>query len=317
MWDNSNKTALKIMENECPYCHEHLLMNKRSFANHIRWCKSNPNYEEIKQSTIKKCKAKNEAYLKNELGKLKKFKVTCSNPKCGKEFFVEEREKQFPLKEKYFCCRSCANSHEKTEETKRKTSESVKNYMRKQGFNIQEDSFQEDKVCLNCGKVFHTKKVKQKFCCIKCGREYRNRQENYEKYGQLSSDSKRLKFLYNIYKNECQFKFSLNSYPKEFNFDLINENGWYCAKNHGDNLSGVSRDHRFSINEAFKQKIDPYYISHPANCELLIHNDNSSKRDKCSITKDELIKEVNEWNEKYGVYENKIDYLILKEYNLF
>lgn len=81
-------------------------------------------------------------------------------------------------------------------------------------------------------------------------------------------------------------------------------------------MNGVSRDHKFSINEAFKQKIDPYLISHPANCELLRHNVNSSKCDKCSITKEQLIENVEKWNEKYGIYENKIRYDLLTEFNI-
>ena len=54
--------------------------------------------------------------------------------------------------------------------------------------------------------------------------------------------------------------------------------------------------------------IDPYIISHPANCRLLIHTDNISKLDKCSISLDKLIDNIHNWNNKYGKYPNKIDY---------
>lgn len=37
---------LPIVENICPYCECHLLMNKKVFANHVRWCKSNPKFIE-------------------------------------------------------------------------------------------------------------------------------------------------------------------------------------------------------------------------------------------------------------------------------
>lgn len=40
----------------CPHCKETLVMNKRQFANHVRWCKANPKYEEIRNSTINKIK---------------------------------------------------------------------------------------------------------------------------------------------------------------------------------------------------------------------------------------------------------------------
>ena len=70
----------------------------------------------------------------------------------------------------------------------------------------------------------------------------------------------------------------------------------------------------FSVNEGFKQKIDPYFISHPANCKLLKQKDNFKKLDNCSITKEELILRVKKWNEKYGEYENKINYEYIEDF---
>ena len=64
----------------------------------------------------------------------------------------------------------------------------------------------------------------------------------------------------------------------------------------------------FSVDEGYKQGVDPYLISHPANCKLMKHEDNFKKLAKCSITLDELQKRIMEWNLKYGVYENKIVY---------
>lgn len=315
MWSNSNKKALEIIENICPYCNEHLIMNKRSFANHVRWCKMNPRYEEIRKSTIEKCTKANEKRFNEELGEIKKYKVTCFNPKCKKEFYVEEREKQFPLKEKYFCCRSCANSHERTEESKKLTSQKLIEYCRSVGKKIYKH---EKKVCANdnCNNEFIARNSKHKFCCNKCAAEQRVRNMKLEKFHSIQCNGDIKEFLFNLYKRQCKFSFSLNSFPKEFDFDLIKQNGWYKAKNHGDNLNGVSRDHMFSINQGFKEKINPYYISHPANCQLLIHPNNSAKHSKCSITKDELINRVEEWNRKYGEYENKIDYSLLKKCGL-
>ena len=99
----------------------------------------------------------------------------------------------------------------------------------------------------------------------------------------------------------CQFKFSLNEYPDKFDFDLVKKYGWYSAKNRGNNLNGVSRDHMFSIKEGFLQNIDPKIISHPANCQLLRHEDNFHKKGcKCSITLEELQKRINDWDKKYN-----------------
>ena len=52
-----NDRCKEIVENICPYCNEKLIMNKRSFANHVRWCKKNPRYEEIKEKCILKLKS--------------------------------------------------------------------------------------------------------------------------------------------------------------------------------------------------------------------------------------------------------------------
>lgn len=91
------------------------------------------------------------------------------------------------------------------------------------------------KICPFCGKEFITNRKHKKFCSRSCA--MRNRYK----------DSHDREFKY--YKRQCMFKFALNSYEKEFDFKLIEENGWYKAKNHGDNLNGVSRDHIFSVKE--------------------------------------------------------------------
>lgn len=106
---------------------------------------------------------------------------------------------------------------------------------------------------------------------------------------------------YQDYRKLCAFRFSLNDYPNEFDFELIKKFGWYKAKNKGDNPNGISRDHMFSISEGFKQNIDPYLISHPANCKLMQHGENFKKKAKCCITLKELEQRIKEWNNKYIV----------------
>jgi hypothetical protein len=101
------------------------------------------------------------------------------------------------------------------------------------------------------------------------------------------------------YRHECSFKFSLNEYPEEFDFSLVEKYGWYRAKNRGDNLNGVSRDHIVSVKFGYENKIDPKIISHPANCQLLRHNENISKNKKCSLTIDELLEKIEQWDDKY------------------
>lgn len=137
--------------------------------------------------------------------------------------------------------------------------------------------------CKECGVVLVFGKRKHVFCDINCKRIYdRKNITEYQKY----------------YRN-CQFNFSLSDYPNEFDFKLIEKYGWYKAKNHGDNLSGISRDHMISVKYGYENNISPKTIKHPANCELLLHSDNSSKQKNCSITLNDLLKKINNWNIKY------------------
>lgn len=97
------------------------------------------------------------------------------------------------------------------------------------------------------------------------------------------------------YRQLCEFKFSLKDYPDRFDFKLIEEYGWYKAKNRGDNLGGVSRDHMYSVKDGYINDIDPEIIAHPANCRLIRHYDNSKKKDKSSVTLEELMERITNW----------------------
>lgn len=315
MWTNSNKHALDIVKNICPHCNKELIMNKRAFANHVRWCKENPKHDEIVKSTSENVRKTLNSKTDEILGELKVFKVKCA--KCGCEFEVTEREKKFPSKKKYYCSSSCRNSHKRTLESRIKTSESLKKWARERGLTPTADILKEEKVCPICGKVFHSRKIAQKTCCVKCANRLKSLNIFKKKFNGLTNDYERGKVLYSQYRKLCDFTFALSSFPDEFEFALIEENGWYKAKNHGNNLYGVSRDHLFSVNEGFKEHIDPYYISHPANCKLLLHSENSSKSDGCAITFGELKEKIAKWEEKYGVYENTINYKLLEEMGLY
>jgi len=104
---------------------------------------------------------------------------------------------------------------------------------------------------------------------------------------------------YHIYRPRCEFKFSLDEYPDGFNFDLITEHGWYSPTNKKNNLTGVSRDHIYSVKNGYENKIDPLIISHPANCKLMLHNENNSKNTNSNITIEELLNKISEWDKKY------------------
>ena len=97
---------------------------------------------------------------------------------------------------------------------------------------------------------------------------------------------------YEHYRPQCEFKFNIYDYEEKFDLTLVNEFGWYSPTNKNNNLDGVSRDHIYSVRDGFLNKISPEIISHPANCKLMLHNENSSKNSKSNITIVELLDRI-------------------------
>jgi hypothetical protein len=108
---------IKMIEHICNICGKEF-ENHSLKANHIRW-KHNDQVDYIKKDSKDKKRRDN-----INLGEIKDFNVKCEN--CNIEFIVKEREFKFPKKEKYFCCRSCANTRNLSNETKDKISKKVK-----------------------------------------------------------------------------------------------------------------------------------------------------------------------------------------------
>lgn len=281
-----NDKCKEFFDLECPYCHEHLYCNKRTYANHLRWCKSNPKYEEILNSTKRKCS-------ENNANKVDKKIYTFVCEVCGKEYQLELSENSYNKgKYKRTCSNECAKKL-----TAKNTNKIEKNNKISKSLEQPKKQF----TCKYCGKKFNSKKYK-KYCSRECSSKYKKLERSLYLY----SKGKVLQ----LYKEACNFTFSLKSFPNEFNFSLIEEFGWYKAKNKGNNLNGVSRDHKISKQYGFDNLIDPYIISHPANCELIQQNENSSKKDKCSISINNLLNNIQNWNKIYGIYPNKIEYTI-------
>jgi hypothetical protein len=200
----------------------------------------------------------------------------------------------FKKKNNIFCNRSCSvqkNNKKRNCTWGKKISDGLKKYIEvngKFGSLVQKLKSTGRKriiynnICLNCHKYFNKK---SKYCDNNCRREYEK--NNGDKY--------------QIYKFESSFKFNLKDYIDEFDFTLIEEYGWYSPSNKKNNLKGVSRDHMFSVKEGFEKGIDPKIISHPANCKLMIHNENISKHKKSSITLEELLDRIEYFNRKYKI----------------
>jgi len=193
----------------------------------------------------------------------------CEN--CGlvkKHFYASYR----------FCSESCAktfSSNQNREEANKKISKT-----------LSLGNFQFS--CKNCKFTEERRIAKRKmlFCSRSCGAKHRNKNSS----------------IFTKYKSLTSFKFSLNTYPGDFDFSLIEKHGWYKAKNHGNNLGGVSRDHRFSVVEGYRQKINPLLIAHPANCKLLVHNENISKGYKSEFSIEILLDEISKWEARNGKY---------------
>lgn len=263
----------------CEYC-KTLFPDEegRVFSNHVRWCKKNTtNGDKGVSAFLSSCRKTVDARILSEKGRLEEFNVTCE--KCKKVFVVSEWNKLHPQRPQYFCSRECANS-------RGPRSVDFKEKIRARCREKAEKRVMPTSDCPVCGKtIIQARKQFKKTCSRTCALRSRSTTEP----GSLKE-----------YRGLCSFRFSLNDYPDEFDFLLVEKYGWYRAKNRGDNLNGVSRDHIVSVRFGYENRIDPKIISHPANCQLLRHNDNVSKYKKCGLTIDELMMKIIHWDDKYG-----------------
>lgn len=103
------------------------------------------------------------------------------------------------------------------------------------------------------------------------------------------SDEEKLKKV--IYREQCCFNLAgIIQYVK--GYELLEQYGMYDRKK---NPNGVVRDHRVSVDFGYQNNIDPKIISHPSNCEFMIHKNNASKTHTSSLTVEELQKEITNW----------------------
>lgn len=273
----------------CPYCGKEIQGNHHIYANHIRWCKSNPKYNDIKKSTIEKNSIKhNKKHI---------FNLKCII--CGNDYNICTTDYKYSIgKYKKTCCDECSKKLTVLNTNNEEKCSKIKNTYKQK---YKENKKKYKKICDYCGGEFETNKIGQKFCCISCARK------------KQVKDKSNLK---KIYRQQCNFKFGLKDFSDLFDFDLLEKYGMYKASNRGNNPNGISRDHMISVNYGFNHNIDPYIISHPMNCRLMHQLDNFKKLDNCSMSLTELIERINNFDEIYGTYPNKIDYSLLKDYNI-
>lgn len=142
--------------------------------------------------------------------------------------------------------------------------------------------------CRNCKKIEKKKLRKCRYCNNLL-------QQGTKKF--VCIECQHLKWRNNA--NQFSFKFNVFDYPDLFDLDLLKQIGWvsFGGKRGGPkNLKGLSRDHKVSVSDAKKYKYDPYYISHPCNCQLITQLENSSKNSKSSIEYQDLIRYVDDYD---------------------
>ena len=270
---------------------ENLIDDKRIYCSlkcrNIYVNKNLRDYTKNSKSLKEKEKKKEEKYYKTP----KKCK------ECGKII-------PYNKKNNNFCNNSCSAIYTNINRDK------VNHFLSEKGYNnikkanrkIARDKFFNEKIeyysnkkrCDECNKIIPYNHRTNIFCNIRCRKIY---------YTKNVDDFK-------LYRSLSNFKFNLKDFEEEYDFDLIKKYGWYKAKNRGDNENGVSRDHMFSVNDGFKNMINPLLLAHPANCKLIINKKNQSKNVKSSLTIEELLDNVKKFDNKYGSYyknEIKID----------
>jgi len=185
----------------------------------------------------------------------------------------------------YFCSQSCSASYNnkkrgpRSEGTKQKISQSLTHSnKRKKSKKIHKEIVGPfSKVFLCTCKHCKTKSVsrtKKQYCV--------NHRDLYS-----SSNKLGYKFTFNVF-----------LYPDLFDIELLNRIGWFSpgGKSGKWNPEGLSRDHKVSVNDAILNNYDPYYITHPLNCELMPHKQNNTKKTKSSITYEELKRLVDDYD---------------------
>lgn len=273
---------------------------------------------DILKSELKKrsLKADNSEYinkLKNE--NIKKYNINPSFCKhCSKQLSYEQRKNKF-------CNSSCSASsnnkkrEQRSDESLKKTSESIKHQ------NIVKYNKNPNR-CKLCNSIIKYEKRTQKYCSI----HYRNKvlrkpKTNkikfeivgvYTKLYRCTCKHCNTKMLLPSPKQYCDtckvyhsnlrmryvFSFNVYHYPDLFDLELLNQKGWYAPRGKSGkwNPDGLSRDHKVSISEAIKNNYDPYYITHPLNCELMPHIENQKKHYRSSISYSLLKQMVDEYD---------------------
>lgn len=108
---------------------------------------------------------------------------------------------------------------------------------------------------------------------------------------------------------------NFETYRENYNELLVNKEDYYIfvraltEKNYDlfksrINPNNVKRswkanhlDHIYSVSQGFKDQINPFYIAHPCNLQMLKAKENKKKNSACGHTYDELFEKIQELGE--------------------
>lgn len=90
-----------------------------------------------------------------------------------------------------------------------------------------------------------------------------------------------------IYQQSTNWKRSMWNLAKDVH--LVREHKIFNPKS---NPNGCVRDHIISRKFGFDNKVFPEILTHPENCQILRHKENSKKQETCGLTIDELFDNI-------------------------
>ena len=164
-----------------------------------------------------------------------------------------------------------------------------------------------------CSEYLKLDKSYHQFLSLSMGIQLKNLSDSqkayYHRIGTYDNMDEKAKYYL-----ECKFTFSDDLLPYLPGFESLVKLGWYNSRS---NLQGVAKDHMVSRNYGWTHSIDPYLISHPANCTILPQVENEQKSSKCSITVNELLERVEWFNETLLSKSDKNEILFRKNFKKY
>lgn len=94
------------------------------------------------------------------------------------------------------------------------------------------------------------------------------------------------------YRKRASFYLLPETLPNIKGYSRLCKYGWFTKNNTG----GMTMDHRLSIKYGYDNNIPANILAHPANCEFLSREENSSKNKRCSVTYKSLLAEIEQWD---------------------